>query len=40
MARVADLSFPSVVHRQVSWVIEMTVLAMICMLIIFIGVSL
>jgi hypothetical protein len=40
MVRVADQSFPIVARRQISWVIEMTILAMICMLLIWIGVGL
>lgn len=40
MVRVADQSFPFVARRQISWVIEMTILAMIGMLLIWIGVGL
>ena len=40
MVGVADPAFPFVVRRQISWVIEMTILAMICMLLIWIGVGL
>jgi hypothetical protein len=40
MVRVADPTFPFVSRRQISWIIEMFLLTMICMLVIWIGAGL